>query len=363
MGPYLLDHGAELWATYQDRQAGRFQRRANRARTIGERTVGAVTGLGSRRSKRLARFIMEHGPPPFDGSEPHPVQAGLQRVTPEPEPEPIQDLLERREGAFRRKWDRRDREVVVKVRESKPFGVLVMGDPHLDADGCDIALLRRHVELTQSTPGLYGACVGDFTNNWVGRLVREYANQTSSREDAMRLLQWFLSSVDWAWLVMGNHDHWRDGAELWPLLLQRAQVAVSGAYDVKLRLEAEGCAPVRLWCRHAFKGHSMYHKVHGLLRAMRESDYPADVYLQGHHHSWGDMRGERAGRCWTVCQVGTYKRVDSYAASLGYEPDDHGQAYLLIIDPWASGLRRVFGTFDVDSGLELLAERRRAGAA
>jgi hypothetical protein len=340
-----------LYDIYKERQSG-----GHPHRTIGERTVREVTGLGQKRGSRLARYVMEEGANLFGDFDPD----GLQRVTPHNEDEPIEELLDRREGAFERKWRSRNQEVVVKVHETKPFGILVMGDAHIDSDGCDIGLLRKHVKIIQDTDGMYGAQVGDFHNNWVGRLVEQYAHQSSTRAEAIRLVEWYLSSVEWAWINLGNHcGQWRDGAELMPLLLRSANVAAVGKHDVKLRLEADGCEPIRIWSRHQFRGRSMYHKVQGLLRAIRENDYPADVYLQGHHHSFGDMRGERAsGKVWTVCQVGTYKKADDYADQLGYEPDDNGQAYLLILNPWAQGISRVFGTFDIENGVRYLAHLR-----
>jgi hypothetical protein len=57
--------------------------------------------------------------------------------------------------------------IKVKVNIDGPVGILHFGDPHLDDDGCDIAAIERHSDLTRSTEGLFGANVGDTTNNWM----------------------------------------------------------------------------------------------------------------------------------------------------------------------------------------------------
>ncbi len=355
MQAYLDEYGGAFLDELERRE---MDGAPNRHVDLGRGWVASLTGLGSNRAARLKSYVNANR----DSLHRRPVmQSGLQRETPRHVDEPIEDLLDRCEDHFSRKWARRDREVVVTVRERSPFGVLVLGDPHLGDDGCDIRLLRQHVELIQSTPGMYGACVGDWRNNWVGRLVEQYAHQSTTRGDTIRLVEWLMSSVQWAWVIMGNHDHWNNGAELWSYLLRECRHEASGQYDVKLRLETPGQDPIRIWCRHDFKGSSMYHKVQGQLRAVRESDYPADVLIAGHRHTWEEHRTERAGRVITMAQVGSYKRADDYAAQLQFEPDDHGQAYLLILDPWASGMSRVYGTFDLGRGLDLLRMLRQDG--
>jgi hypothetical protein len=80
----------------------------------------------------------------------------------------------------------------VKVKDDRPIGILWFGDPHLDDGGCDWGLLRRHAHLCKTTPGLYGANIGDTTNNWAGRLAALYAKQDASVKTASRYASWFL---------------------------------------------------------------------------------------------------------------------------------------------------------------------------
>lgn len=96
----------------------------------------------------------------------------------------------------------------VKVKEDKPIGILWFGDPHVDDNGCDWQLLRRHAHLCKTTEGLYGANIGDTTNNWAGRLAALYAKQDASLKTARRFAAWFMldSGIKWMLWLIGNHD-------------------------------------------------------------------------------------------------------------------------------------------------------------
>src|SRR5687767_14698814 len=84
------------------------------------------------------------------------------------EDESILDILDRKAKHFERKAKAQaDREwFAIKVNETKPYGVLLFGDPHLDDDGANIPLLKRHLAIA-SRPGVYCLNIGDTTNNWV----------------------------------------------------------------------------------------------------------------------------------------------------------------------------------------------------
>ena len=96
----------------------------------------------------------------------------------------------------------------IKVNDPLPIGILWFGDPHIDDNGCNLPRLLRDVELCRDTEGLYGANIGDTTNNWSGRLVKLYANQDASLRTARRRAKWFMldSGVEWLVWLMGNHD-------------------------------------------------------------------------------------------------------------------------------------------------------------
>ena len=129
-----------------------------------------------------------------------------------PSPElPIADLVADRKRRFELRSAHEDARklIPVTVRSLQPIGILHFGDPHIDDDGSDISLLEEHARLVRETPGLYGATVGDITNNWIGRLAHLYSQQSTTACEAWRLAEWFIGEVrDWLYLVGGNHDAW-----------------------------------------------------------------------------------------------------------------------------------------------------------
>ena len=104
----------------------------------------------------------------------------------------------------------------IKVKSNKPIGVCFMGDPHIDNNGCNWPLLRRDIKVLEDTPGMYAVNIGDLTDNWVGRLVRLYADQEMSKKQAWKLAKYLMrdSGIKWLCHLLGNHDAWNDGPYL-----------------------------------------------------------------------------------------------------------------------------------------------------
>ena len=112
------------------------------------------------------------------------------RVAPAPDPnEPIESLLERKRAGMKRAQEFEDwaKLIDIQVKRDGPIGVLLVGDPHVDDDHCDIARLEADLSRVRSTPGFFAGHLGDLTNNWVGRLARLYASQSTTFGDALRL--------------------------------------------------------------------------------------------------------------------------------------------------------------------------------
>ncbi len=151
--------------------------------------------------------------------------------------EPIEELLERRLKAFARKdkAERARKLIDVKVRCDGPIGIVHFGDPHVDDDGCDLPALMRHVEIVNRTEGMFGANVGDLQNNWVGRLAHLWGQQETSKRTAWRLTEWLVGSVQWLYLVGGNHDAWSGEGD--PLKwMMRDQAGVFDYDGIRLNL-------------------------------------------------------------------------------------------------------------------------------
>ena len=103
------------------------------------------------------------------------------------------DAAERIRGLreFDRKHEAKEarRLVTVPVKLDGPFGVALFGDPHVDDPGTDIRLLESHMNIVRRTKGLMAGNVGDYSNNWIGRLARLHAEQTTAGALGHDLLQ------------------------------------------------------------------------------------------------------------------------------------------------------------------------------
>ena len=103
--------------------------------------------------------------------------------------EEVQSALMRKRIAYQMKKRRGDwRKPVMVNLPAKPFRLKLFGDPHLDADGCNIDLFMDHMaEL--SAPGVYGICVGDWFDNWLRALSHLWKETTCDPSDAWLLLK------------------------------------------------------------------------------------------------------------------------------------------------------------------------------
>jgi hypothetical protein len=271
--------------------------------------------------------------------------------------EPIEDLLNRKRIGFERRKaaDEASSLTRVRVNIAGPYGILHMGDPHLDDDGCDIATLERHLELIDRTPGLFAANVGDLSNNWVGRLARLYSGQSATAADAWRLVEWFVRRVRWLYLVGGNHDVWSGAADPVRWFARNADAHYKW-HGVRLELTPPSGASVRVNARHDYPGTSQWNGAHAASKAARIGFARDHIYTCGHRHMAAQNmvvfdNGEHIAH---AVRVGTYKVFDDYAEARGF-PRENLPAAVTIVDPnakHATGLVRVF--WDVEGAADYL---------
>ncbi len=276
--------------------------------------------------------------------------------------EPIEDLIARRAAAFTRKHEARQaRELIpVKVRVDGAYGVLHMGDPHVDDDGCDWPTLTRHLELIDRTEGLFAANVGDLSNNWVGRLARLYASQGTTAADAVRMVEWFVGRVRWLYLIGGNHDAWSGAAD--PVKWFSAQAGAAYQWHgMRLELQASSGPPVRINARHDFAGSSQWNGAHAPAKAARMGWARDHIYTCGHRHSasHNTLFLNDAEHVAHAIRLGAYKKYDDYADAKGFSRENVPAA-VTVINPAARdalGLVTVF--WDVEAAADYLRWLRR----
>ena len=276
----------------------------------------------------------------------------------------ITDLINHRTKVFNNVV--RDREkskvTVVDVNLNGPIAICHLGDPHVDDDGCNWPKLLRTIETISATKGMYAGNIGDTTNNWVGRLERLYAKQSTTYDEGIRLAEWLLKSVPYIYVMLGNHDLWNRGSVLMKRIMKDASVAVCTGGTARVELRFPKGKPIRLMARHDFKGSSSWNRGHGGLKASKLDPW-ADVYVSGHKHHWVQHveEGMDGSPRWSLTVRG-YKWYDSFAEEKGFYEHQHGECCTTILDPTAPPTERVRIVWDVEEAADLLKYlRRRAG--
>lgn len=253
---------------------------------------------------------------------------------------PIAELVaDRLKATSRRLRNDALRELVkIDLDVSGPYAIAMMGDPHMDNPGCNLELLLAHTELIAQTDGMFGVCVGDLQDNWVGRLARLWADQGIAARDSQRLVDWWLQQFGGKLLAIceGNHDCWSHGMNtMSPLAWIESKLgAVVERHGVRLRLSPHEGDPVTINMRHDFPGRSQYNPAHGpnksLLFGIRD-----DVAVAGHTHEFGfSVRLDPETRKpMHALRLGSYKHSDEYARTLGLLDNNVTECAVLMVDP------------------------------
>jgi hypothetical protein len=229
------------------------------------------------------------------------------------------ELLKRRAVQFARKRDAKEaRHIIpVTVKIDGPIGLAVVGDPHVDDDGTDIELLQAHVKLLNQHPALLPLGIGDYSNNWVGRLARLYGQQSLGAAEAWVLVEWLIRAVPWLALISGNHDAWSGAGDPIQWMAKAARVTYE-SNGVRLGLILPSGRIIRVNARHDFKGHSQWNTAHGIAKAA-QMGWRDHILTAGHTHVSGMqvVRDPMSGLISHCLRIGSYKRLDRYADELG----------------------------------------------
>ncbi len=247
----------------------------------------------------------------------------------------------------------------IKVKSNKPIGVCFMGDPHIDNNGCNWPLLRRDIKVLEDTPGMYAVNIGDLTDNWVGRLVRLYADQEMSKKQAWKLAKYLMrdSGIKWLCHLLGNHDAWNDG----PYLIKANAQPMVPVEDWQSRFQIAfpNGQKVRVHAAHDFPGSSIWNKMHGPQKAAMMLER-ADIFACGHKHEWAINESENANRdfVYHLIRARGYKFIDSYSDQLGYGSQKFGASITAIIDPTGSDTKKIRCFPDLPEAAEFLTWKR-----
>lgn len=277
---------------------------------------------------------------------------------------PIEQRIELMEEAFlkRHAHEKAKKWRPIKIEMEGPIGIQWFGDPHVDDNGCNWPLLRRDVEIVKATEGLFGANIGDTTNNWIGRLARLYANQDTSEDTALELAQWFMEQIPWLLIIRGNHDLWSGtaGKKLFDWMSQGSGPVAD--WQAQISLVFPNGRDAKIWASHSFPGNSMWNPLHANVKRAHFSG-EANLYVSGHTHEWALYESEdpHRGTCYWAAKARGYKFIDTYASNLGYGSQQHGASITSVFDPEGEGPAFLRCFSDAHEAADYLTWKRSRG--
>ena len=215
-----------------------------------------------------------------------------------------------------------------------PFAVKIFGDPHLDADACDVELFEREWLAMDEASGFYGLSVGDWFNNWVRALGHLWKHE-GDPSDAWTIFAHLMEQRGAALLAScsGNHDDWTH-APYDPVELMMRQ------YGVRYRMGAislvlyNGKDSYTVAMRHKWRGNSMYSAAHGLLRGAIHG-WNDDLMIGGHTHQT-ELRqyvDAKDGSISQLVHIEAFKRFDDYADVHGFMGTNIAPVLNVVVDP------------------------------
>lgn len=276
--------------------------------------------------------------------------------------ETIDEIISRKINLYDRKKELHDfnKLINVTVKDDKAIAVCMIGDPHIDDDGIDMRALMRDLDAIANTKGMYAGHVGDLTNNWVGRLARLYANQTTTASEGIQLMEWMLNYCPNLFVIGGNHDLWNNGMDLINFVM-RSNAGVTSPHGARIALNFPNGKQCRIHARHSFKGHSMYNPTHGQRRAQLWEGNKDHVYVAGHYHTDAcSMIPQSDGTCSWGFQVSGYKVIDEYADEGGFTSQRANPSVTLVINPYARNEAEFVKPFwDSEAGADYLRYLRK----
>lgn len=237
------------------------------------------------------------------------------------------------------------------IKDNKPIATLIIGDPHVDDDYCDIGRLEADLATVAKTRGMYAAHVGDLINNWAGRLEKLYAHQRTRFDEAIVLVDWMFKAAPTLVAINGNHDCWNKGADI---IKWVSRAAIHESHGARLRLNWPGGEHMTVNIRHDFKGRSMYSATHGHRRELREG-HRDDLLVAGHIHQDEASVTPTVDGVHHLYRVSGYKVIDEYAKEHDFKRLVLGPSVCTILNPWAKmPADRIKPFWDVEEGADYL---------
>lgn len=251
----------------------------------------------------------------------------------------------------------------VQVNIAGPIGLAFFGDPHVDDPGCAWGDLERDVRTVRDTPGFLAVDVGDDSNNWVGRLMKLYANQEVTSKQSLTLIEWLMMALPWLLRIKGNHDEWNGEKGDVADYIHRLGHSIGGleSAGARLQLNLPSGASLRMHVRHDFPGGSQFNPAHALVRETLFG-HRDHILACGHRHTSGYMpifHNDPRRLCHGF-RCGTYKDFDRYAKDKGFQDGNWARAMAAVVDPDLAHdpVRYIKPFYSLEDAAEYLTWRR-----
>ena len=250
----------------------------------------------------------------------------------------LEEILAHRLSESERAKDYEETAALIRInlKTTGPIGLMVFGDPHIDNAGCDMSLLKSHLELAAKRKTyVFAGNIGDLRDNWIGRLERLYAQQTVTAKETWRLVEWMMKGVgvNWTWLVRGNHDAWAGNNDPLDWISKASGVGADSDAGLRLAFHHPNGQITRMHSRHDFSGNSIYNPLHALKKEVLHG-FRDHIIVAGHRHIGADARDVNGeGVPFVMVRLSGYKVSDSFRHTLGLKPKPLHPAAMIIVDP------------------------------
>jgi len=224
-----------------------------------------------------------------------------------------------------------------------PIILGLFGDPHLDNPGTDLDLFEEEISRLDPERRVYGACVGDMFDNWVGFLQREYKS-AGDPGAAWTLFQYWMENHPFLFAVSGNHDLWASGTADFLVEFMRTKGILFRRSGGRFIIDLGSGRPITVAMRHIWQGNSQYSEAHNLKRAVTFGHTDDDVIVGGHFHK-GECRTHirpSDQKISKLVSVSAFKRLDDYANDRGFMSADTPPVVWMVLDdrePYTSHMR------------------------
>lgn len=260
------------------------------------------------------------------------------------------------ESKRNKKHEESKRSMIIKVNESKPIGLVLFGDPHIDDPCCNVERLLSDVDICETYNGIYGINIGDSTNNWVGKLTALYAKQETTQEQSYLLLEDLIKRVPWLFIVNGNHDAWNEN---YASTLASLHNVLNFDDEVNVRLQFNNGKEFKIHSRHNYTGASQWNNAQGIIKWARTRGDNYDLLIGGHKHSCGYTQAvaKHNGEyhIYHCEQLGSYKQYDDYATKGGWEDTNVTPSVMYILNPTKSNPNdKIMRFTNIEQGAEFL---------